>query len=170
MRALVSCLAGCLPARISVLSRSRSSSLSLTTYLFSAICFVVTKHLRRCGDSESEICRRTNDRGLLDAAAQQVPTQFPGTNLIRVDVDPLDNDPTIYEFAVASFTARGTVVEFSDYTNSLGTGGGGDQGVVYTGALLANELAWYTRMASHFKDNPSVWLGTNNEPAEVGRL
>jgi hypothetical protein len=87
-----------------------------------------------------------------------------------VDVDPLDNDPTIYESAVASFTARGTVVEFSDYTNSLGTGGGGDQGVVYTVALLANELAWYTRMASHFKDNPSVWLGTNNEPAEVGGL
>ena len=52
-----------LPARISVLSRSRSSSLSFTTYLFSAICFAVTKHLRHCGVSESEICRRINDRG-----------------------------------------------------------------------------------------------------------
>src|SRR5271166_6538624 len=63
MRALVSCRAGCLPARISVLSRSRSSSLSFTTYLFSAICFAVTQHLRHCGVSESEICRRINDRG-----------------------------------------------------------------------------------------------------------
>src|SRR5712672_408656 len=62
MRALVSCRAGCLPARISVLSRSRSSSLSFTTYLFSVTCFAVTKHLRRCGVSESEICRRINDR------------------------------------------------------------------------------------------------------------
>ena len=51
-RALVSCRVGCLPARISVLSRSRSSSLSFTTYLFSAICFAVTKHLRRCGVSK----------------------------------------------------------------------------------------------------------------------
>jgi hypothetical protein len=63
MRALVSCRAGCFPARISVLSRSRSSSLSFTTYLFSAICFAVTKHLRHCRISESEICRRINDGG-----------------------------------------------------------------------------------------------------------
>jgi hypothetical protein len=60
---LVSCRARCFPARISVLSRPRSSSLSFTTYLFSAICFAVTKHLRHCRISESEICRRINDRG-----------------------------------------------------------------------------------------------------------
>ena len=102
--------------------------------------------------------------GNLSAAAQQIPQQFPGTNLIRVDVDPLDNDPSIYHSAVNEFTSRGTVVQFSDYTNSLGTGGGGGQGVVFTGGLLANELAWFTRMAAHFKGNPYVWLGANNEP------
>ena len=61
IRALVSSRAGCLPAWISVLSRPRSSSLSLTTYLFTAICFAVTKHLRRCGVIESEIDREIND-------------------------------------------------------------------------------------------------------------
>ena len=35
-----------------VLSCSLSSSLSFTMYLFSAVCFVVTKHLRHCGVSE----------------------------------------------------------------------------------------------------------------------
>src|SRR4051812_41108274 len=44
IRALVSCRAGCLPTRISVLSRSRSSSPSFTTY-FSAIRFAVTRSI-----------------------------------------------------------------------------------------------------------------------------
>src|SRR3984957_7453734 len=61
IRALVSSRAGCLPAWISVLSRPRSSSLSFTTYRFTAICFAVTKHLRRCGVSKSEIHREIND-------------------------------------------------------------------------------------------------------------
>jgi hypothetical protein len=55
MRALVSSRAGCLPACIMVLSRSRSSSLSFTTYLFTAICFALTNHLRHCGAIESGI-------------------------------------------------------------------------------------------------------------------
>lgn len=61
MRALVSCRAGCLPARIRVLSRSRSSSLSLTTYFFTAFCFAVTNHLHHYGDINSEIDREIND-------------------------------------------------------------------------------------------------------------
>ena len=44
-----------------VLSRSRSSSLSLTMYLFTAICFAVTIHLRHCGAIDSEIRRKIND-------------------------------------------------------------------------------------------------------------
>jgi hypothetical protein len=39
----------------------RSSSLSFTPYRFTAIGFAVTKHLRRCGVSESEIHREIND-------------------------------------------------------------------------------------------------------------
>jgi hypothetical protein len=41
--------------------RPRSSSLSFTTYRFTALCFAVTKYLRRCGVSESEIHREIND-------------------------------------------------------------------------------------------------------------
>ena len=106
----------------------------------------------------------------LSAAAQQLPTQFPGVNLVRVaagDYEPLE-DPSSFAGAVTTLTSQGTVVEFTDYSNSLGTGGGGGQGVVFTGALLANELAWFSAMAWYYKNNPYVWLGTNNEPATTG--
>jgi hypothetical protein len=46
-----------LPAWISVLSRSRSAPLSFTTYLFTAIRFVITKYLGRCEPIDSEIGR-----------------------------------------------------------------------------------------------------------------
>jgi hypothetical protein len=42
-------------------SRSRSSSLSFTMYLFTALCFAVTMHLRRCGAIDSEIHRKIKD-------------------------------------------------------------------------------------------------------------
>ena len=106
----------------------------------------------------------------LGAAAQLLPTQFPGVNLVRVaagDWGPLE-DPASFAGAVASLTARGTVVEFTDYGNSQGGGGGGAVGVVYTGALLATESAWYSAIASYYKSNPYVWFGTNNEPATAG--
>src|ERR1700729_1605435 len=61
MRALVSSRAGCLPICVSASSRSRSSSLSLTMYLFTALCFAVTMHLRRCGAIDSEIHRKIKD-------------------------------------------------------------------------------------------------------------
>src|SRR4029077_10933227 len=61
MRALVSRRVGCLPTRTSASSRSRSSPLSFTTYLFTAICFAVTMHLRHCGAIDSEIVRKIND-------------------------------------------------------------------------------------------------------------
>ena len=63
MRAFSSCRAGLVPFCISVLSRSRSSSLSFTMYLFTAGCFAVTTHLRASGDIDSEIGRRINDAG-----------------------------------------------------------------------------------------------------------
>jgi hypothetical protein len=42
-------------------SQTRSSPLSFTIYFFTAICFAVTKHLRRCGVIDSEIHREIND-------------------------------------------------------------------------------------------------------------
>ena len=101
----------------------------------------------------------------LAASVNTILTDFPGVNLVRVDVDPLGSNPSVYAAAVASLTSKGIVVEFSDYTNSLGTGGGGAQGVIFTDSLLTNELAWFTSMASYYKNNPYVWLGSNNEPA-----
>ena len=56
-------LAGpCLPAQIIVFSRSRSSSLSPTTYRFTAVCFAVTMHLHltrshRFRDPQNQGCR-----------------------------------------------------------------------------------------------------------------
>ena len=76
-------------------------------------------------------------------------------------------DPSTFADAVASLTARGTVVEFTDYSNSLGTGSGGSQGNIYTGSLLTNESAWFASMAAYYINNPYVWFGTNNEPALV---
>jgi hypothetical protein len=52
-----------LPFWISTLSRSRSSSLSFTTYFLMAGCVAVTTHLRVIGDIDSETTRRINDVG-----------------------------------------------------------------------------------------------------------
>lgn len=103
----------------------------------------------------------------LAAAAQQLPTQFPGINMVRVDVTSYA-DPSTFAAAVNTLTSQGIVVAFTDYTNSTGQDAGGGQGVVYTGAQLAAENAWFSSMASYFKNNPYVWLGTNNEPASSG--
>ena len=69
MRALVSSRAGCLPICVSASSRSRSSSLSFTMYLFTAICFAVTMHLRHCGAIDSEIHRKSMTRGTSSTAS-----------------------------------------------------------------------------------------------------
>src|SRR5271163_2221870 len=63
MRALTNWPARCLPLWISVLSRSRSSSLSFTMYFFTPACFAVTMHLRRCGAIDSENHAKINDIG-----------------------------------------------------------------------------------------------------------
>ncbi len=106
----------------------------------------------------------------LGAAAQQLPTQFPGVNLVRVaagDYEPLE-DPSSFAGSSHLVDRQGTVVEFTDYSNSLGTGSGGGRAWSSLSALLANELAWFSAMASYYKNNPYVWLGTNNEPATTG--
>src|ERR1700682_5382252 len=53
MRAFMSCRAGCLPAWINLSSCSRSSSLSFTTYLFTAISLAATNRLRHCAAEPS---------------------------------------------------------------------------------------------------------------------
>jgi beta-glucanase (GH16 family) len=106
----------------------------------------------------------------LAAAAAALPGEFPGINMVRVAVGDYGSltDPSVFQAAVQSLTSQGIVVEFSDYSNSLGTGSGGSQGTVFTGALLANENAWFAAMATMYKNNPYVWLGTDNEPSTQG--
>jgi hypothetical protein len=93
--------------------------------------------------------------------------QFPGINLIRVtSLNYGESDPPAgYAAAVKTFTNLGIVVEFTDYGNSRGGGGGGAQGVIYTGTLLTKENNWFAAMATYYKGNPYVWLGSNNEPS-----
>jgi hypothetical protein len=105
----------------------------------------------------------------LAAAAAQLPSQFPGVNLVRVAAGDYSSlpDPASMAEAITSLTGRGTVVEFTDYSNSLGTGSGGGQGNIYTGSLLAAESNWFAAMAAYYKSNPYVWFGTNNEPSLI---
>lgn len=104
----------------------------------------------------------------LASDADGIMSNFPNTNLIRVAVESLSDEPASFSDAVNKLTSKGVVVEFTDYTNSTGQNWGGGQGTIYTGSQLAAESAWYSSMASYFKDNPYVWLGTNNEPSETG--
>src|ERR1022692_4055811 len=53
MRAFTNWCARCLPLRISIVSCSRSSSLSFTAYFFTAISFAATNHLHPCGADAS---------------------------------------------------------------------------------------------------------------------
>jgi hypothetical protein len=102
------------------------------------------------------------------SGVQAIAAAYSGVNLIRVAIESLSDDPASFDAAVNWLTGRGTVVEFTDYTNSTGNNDGGADGVVYTGAVLAQENAMYAAFATHFKSNPYVWFGTDNEPATAG--
>jgi hypothetical protein len=91
-----------------------------------------------------------------------IKATFKGLNFLRYITRPL-NAPGTYDPVVNYLTPLGVVVEFEDHPD-----GGGGQGLVYTGAQLAAESAWYAAMAAHFKDNPYVWFGTYNEPPTKG--
>lgn len=98
-------------------------------------------------------------------SASQVLATFPGINFIRLNVYSY-NSPSSYASFVSQMTAAGVVVEFEDHTSSDGGNYGGSIGSVFTGALLASELAWYAEMAKYYAGNPYVWFGTDNEPSE----
>ncbi len=100
---------------------------------------------------------------LTGTGGNSIAAKMPGTNLVRVEFNPLDNNPANYDAAVTALTGAGIVVQFSDYTNTKG-GAGGAQGTIYVGSQLSNQLAWFSNMAGHFKNNPYVWFGSNNEP------
>ena len=105
--------------------------------------------------------------GNLASVAGTIDKTFPGINFIRVPVYKNKGayaDPSTFAAAVKILTAKGIVVEFEDHTTSTGGDAGGGQGVIFSGQMLADELAWDTAMAKAFATNPYVWFGTNNEP------
>jgi hypothetical protein len=87
-------------------------------------------------------------------------TAFPGLSMVRVNFEgpPGSGYPDVSQFEaqVNALTAKGIVVELEDHT--------GISNQPYTGAQLATEQAWYSSLATTFKDNPYVWFGTYNEP------
>src|SRR5271167_4847099 len=66
MRAFSTCRAARFPVPIKVPSRSRSSSLSVTTYFFTAACLAVTNHLRHYRNSRIRNSPQNHGRGALD--------------------------------------------------------------------------------------------------------
>jgi hypothetical protein len=108
-----------------------------------------------------------HDKNFVNAAAN-LPTQFPGINFVRVDIGGYEAlpAPATYAAAIKKLTDQRIVVQLSDYGNSLGTGGGGNQGVIYTGSKLSTENNWFAAMGAYYKNNPYVWLGSNNEPSQ----
>jgi hypothetical protein len=97
-------------------------------------------------------------------------TTLPGLNIVRLPVGAYD-DPTHFDALVDALTQHGVVVIIENHQNFNADGSsagdaGGSQGVIFTGSLLSTETTWYTNVASHFKSNPYVWFGTNNEPSE----
>jgi hypothetical protein len=95
----------------------------------------------------------------------QLQSAFPGTNFVRFAIYDYPSPSAISSF-VNQLTAAGIVVELEDHNNNAGNAGGG-QGVIFAGAALTTELAWYSAVAAAFKANPYVWFGTDNEPSEI---
>jgi hypothetical protein len=56
-------------------------------------------------------------------------------------------------------TAKGIVVEIANFNSPV-------EGVA-TGDQLAQEINWFTQLATYYKDNPYVWFGTDNEPSDA---
>ena len=93
------------------------------------------------------------------ATCNPLLSTFPGTTAIR-----LDCFEAMSQFGVAqpaalypwidALVAKGVVVEVECH--------------VYPGVLQGNDLnqvcAWYAALAAHYKDQPRVWWGTQNEP------
>ncbi len=96
----------------------------------------------------------------------QLQTDFPGINFVRLAIYDYASPAALASY-VNSLTSAGIVVELEDHTNSTGDDAGGSVGTIFTGTELANELSWYSSIASAFKSNPYVWFGTNNEPSET---
>jgi hypothetical protein len=88
---------------------------------------------------------------------------FPGTNMVRLYFEgSFSESASEFASAIQTLTAKGIVVEIEDHT--------GISKPPYTGSQLAAEQAWYTDIATTYKNNPYVWFGTFNEPGNGTNL
>lgn len=100
-----------------------------------------------------------------EASASDLQARFPGINLVRYAIFDYASPDQLADY-VNQLTSAGIMVEIEDHQNNAG-GAGGSQGVIFSGSMLQNELAWYSAIAAYFKSNPYVIFGTNNEPSET---
>lgn len=96
-------------------------------------------------------------------SASQILAAFPGTTFVRLAIYDYPSPDALAPY-INDLTSHGIIVELENHNNAAGNAGG-SQGLIFTGALLAQESAWYASVASAFKTNPYVWFGTNNEPS-----
>jgi hypothetical protein len=104
-----------------------------------------------------------------NAQCQPLTTLFPKINLVRLMAESYWGAST-YATQINWLTSQKIMVCIQNFQNFNANGSsagnvGGGQGVIFTGALLATESAWFAACASYFASNPYVIFGTNNEPS-----
>lgn len=99
------------------------------------------------------------DNSMADAIANLFHL-FPGTKFVRLAAYSYQN-ATAYDAFVNALTAQRCVVMIENHQSPDGTNAGG--GTWWNTPGYALEIAWYTQLATHYKNNPYVWFGTLNE-------
>lgn len=114
-------------------------------------------------DGSNFVARGINiDNG--QATAAHILNYFPGLNFLRCSVGqtPWSGNPqslplaTDFDSFVTDVTNSKIVIEIEMHPFPLHN--------AMTGADLTTETDWYASLADHFKSNPYVWFGTQNEP------
>jgi hypothetical protein len=108
----------------------------------------------------------------LSATADTIDKLFPELNFLRVPIHATAGDyvypkPETLAEAVKKLSAKGIVVLFENHTSTDASNRGGGRGTMFSGKALDNETAWVKEMSAYYKDNPMVWMGTNNEASEI---
>jgi hypothetical protein len=96
--------------------------------------------------------------------AADITTAFPGTSMVKIQVESGYNAPSYYTSFVNSLTSIGIVVEIGNYNN--GYSATYACWAALTGSALTTEVSWYTALATAFINNPYVWFSTTNEPCD----
>lgn len=107
-------------------------------------------------------------------SAAQILAKYPGTNFVRLAVTA-DQATHTYPTAASmktyinDLTSHGIFVEIEDHTASNASNRGGNQGYIFSGQLLKNELAAYSDWGKTFASNAYVGFGTTNEPSQINQ-